>query len=112
MNIAKELLVKPKIPRTAARQTNKANHPSETIQEYYKRSIRIPFIDHVSAQLTARFDEDTCKTITSLLRLVPKQIAILPSDKIPSITHSLMNYDNDLPRIKSLNNELTTWRNR
>ena len=112
MNIAEELQVKPKIPRTASRQTNRANHPSETIKEYYKRSILIPFIDYVSAQLTTRFDEDTRKTITSLLRLVPKQIAILPSENIPSITYSLMNYDNDLPRIKSLNNELTTWRNR
>ena len=115
MNVAKELSlhVKPKIPRILLPdKKNKDNHPSETIQEFYKRSILIPFIGHVSAQLTAQFAEDARKTIISLLCLVPKQIASLLSEKIPSLTDSLKNYDNDLLRLKSLNNELTTWQNR
>ena len=33
INIAKELKVKPKISRTASRQTNRANHPYEKIQK-------------------------------------------------------------------------------
>ena len=34
------------IPRTRGREQNRDNTPAETLQQYYKRSITIPFLDH------------------------------------------------------------------
>ena len=40
--------------RICSRQA-RANHPSSTIEEYYRRSLAIPFLDHLESQIDTRF---------------------------------------------------------
>ena len=67
LNLQKMLKVKPyrtgkrnlleKVPRIYSKQTNRADQPSSTPSEYYKRSFTIPVIGHLEDDLNARFAE-------------------------------------------------------
>ncbi|XP_039966074.1 uncharacterized protein LOC120778352 [Bactrocera tryoni] len=52
--IAAELDLEIKIPRLAKRQTNRDNYEGEP-EEYYRRSIYIPLLDHFLDQINERF---------------------------------------------------------
>lgn len=43
------------MPRRAKTSFYRSNVPAESVEDYYKRSVFIPFIDHFSAQLDLRF---------------------------------------------------------
>lgn len=43
------------IPRCIKKQNNRNNIPSTSPQEYYKRSVFIPFLDHMTTHLSERF---------------------------------------------------------
>ena len=45
-------------PRIASRQTKRANAPSESIEEHYKRNVAIPFLDHIHSDLVTRFSSE------------------------------------------------------
>ena len=63
--------------RTCKRQSNRINVPSESVSEYFKRSVPIPFIDHVSSSLCRRFQPETLN--------VYKGLCIIPSNIYPFI---------------------------
>jgi hypothetical protein len=44
-----------KVPRTVGLQTARNNIPADSPEQYYKRSIFLPFIDHFICQLQDRF---------------------------------------------------------
>ena len=48
----------PEIPRRCGRQRHRDNVPAEEPKDYYKRSITIPFLDHLLTQLQERFSSD------------------------------------------------------
>lgn len=54
---------------------------SRSPEEYFKRSIFIPFIDHFLSQLNSRFN-DRLKTILPLEGLIPKNNKIYPIEQI------------------------------
>ena len=43
------------IPRKTGRQTLRANHPSSTPEQYYYRSLYLPYVDHLVAEMDRRF---------------------------------------------------------
>lgn len=43
------------IPRKCQRQTLRDNHPGENTEEYFRRSVGVPFLDHLLSQLKSRF---------------------------------------------------------
>ena len=45
------------VPRVRARQTQRANVPAATADEYYRRSVYVPFLDQVIDELKSRFDD-------------------------------------------------------
>ena len=59
-----------KMPRIAARQTQRVNVPANTPQEYYRRAVYLPFIDTCIGQLTERFTEHHAK-VQLLCSLLP-----------------------------------------
>lgn len=71
-DIANDLDVTIKIPRLTNRQTKRANHPCENVEEYYRRSIYIPILDNVILDLKCRFPEETLK-LYNLFILFPDQ---------------------------------------
>ena len=38
-------------PRLCHRQTARDNHPAISVEEYYRRSLAIPFIDHLNSEI-------------------------------------------------------------
>lgn len=54
-NCSKEVGEEIKIPRIASRQIYRENYDCNTPEEYYRRSLYIPFIDHFICQLEIRF---------------------------------------------------------
>ena len=45
----------PSIPRRCSRQTQRANVPAETPEEFYRRSLTVSFIDHMISHIDTRF---------------------------------------------------------
>lgn len=52
--IATTLSVDIKVPRTAARQKNRANYSTTDPESYYRQAHFIPYLDHTIASLTNR----------------------------------------------------------
>lgn len=42
------------IPRTASRQRHRENTPNDSPEEYYPQTLFIPFLDHITEQMSSR----------------------------------------------------------
>ena len=57
-------------PRLCRRQTIRENHPASFVEEYYRRSLAIPFIDHLKSEIKSRFTEHSILAL-KCLKIVP-----------------------------------------
>eukprot|EP00731_Ephydatia_muelleri_P033934 Em0042g13a len=64
-----------KQPRQAQRQRNRVNMESCSDQEYFKRDIYYPFLDHILSELRSRFNKHNSRIITHLWSLIPRFIS-------------------------------------
>ena len=55
MRMATSIDVTPQKPRVAGRSTQRANAPSESVEEHYIRNVFIPFLDNIIAELETRW---------------------------------------------------------
>lgn len=77
------------------RQCFRSNIPSSTPLEYYKRSIMIPFLDHIQNELGQRFSSQQKKGI-QLLNLLPSNVT--SNMEVPKSLKELVQlYHEDLP---------------
>jgi len=53
--ISEKLDVTAQKPRTCQVQRNRANTPAETVEDYYRRNLTIPFVDHLINEPEVRF---------------------------------------------------------
>jgi len=60
----------PCMPRICGRQTLRDNVTTDTPDSYFKRSLTIPFLDHLSAEIETLFS-DTAKKAAKGLNLMP-----------------------------------------
>lgn len=94
-----------KCPRTAARQTNRSNVSADSPEEYFRRTIYIPFVDHVISDLHDRFD-DHKRGIFCLSAIVPERVSSYNfSDIMPAITM----YSSFIGTSDSLSAEFELW---
>ena len=105
VRMAQAVHVEPSMLRITSLQKNRSNTPAETAQEYYRRNLAIPFVDHIIVQLESRF---SClsKQSASLLGLVPSVMCRKDID----ITEAANLYDSDLPSPELLRSELFRWK--
>ena len=91
------------------RQTNRANPPADTPEEYYKRAVFFPFVDTVLAQIEERFLRHKSNW-EKLLLILPSKI-VSTSVKFETIVESLKFYEKflagDLDEVKS---EFLRWK--
>ncbi len=89
-------------PRTCGRQTKRNNTPADGPEEYYKRSVTIPFLDHLLNELDTRF---SClhERAAVGMSLVPSVMLSRPS------TEELSFFSDDLPHHDALHAELNQW---
>jgi hAT family C-terminal dimerisation region len=95
-------------PRNAGRQTHRANAPAEGTEEYYRRNIFIPFLDHLINELKVRFGDDVPKQVR-LQELMP---AAMNATSLPRIMEAAELFEFDLNRsLLEVEAEVKTWMN-
>ena len=86
------------LPRTAGRQTLRDNHPADTEETYFRRTVAIPVLDHLLNELRDRFQN--AELAADGLSLVPETLISTPRD-FPPVPHGLLGlirlWDTDLP---------------
>jgi hypothetical protein len=101
-DICEALDIPIKKPRICSRQTKRTNVPSESTEEYYRRAITAPLLDHLISEMNGRFTDLNSRAATGIL-LVPAAMDRLPSRE------ELSFFIPDLPSPDSLDAELLQW---
>ncbi|KAK0146901.1 repressor of the inhibitor of the protein kinase [Merluccius polli] len=104
-SLAELVEVIPSLPRIAKKQAHRSNTPAANPQEYWKRTIFLPFIDHLTTEVRDR----VCLALPRL-----KAQYLLP-DKLPLLTDSLWmeikeEYGALMPSVDTADVELNLWR--
>ena len=95
-----------KQPRQAARQQNRVNIQSASDEEYFKRSVYLPFLDHVLSELRTRFSK-VHQTVSHLWTLIPKFIA---SYSFADLQPALAIYPQFLESEQAVRGEFDMWK--
>lgn len=93
------------MPRIASRQQHRSNPESATPCDYFKKTIGIPFLDHVISYLESQFSESAV-TASTLLGIVP---SVLCSRDI-NFNEVVSTYEQDLPSPELFPMELSRWK--
>ena len=98
-------------PRVCSRQLNRDNTPAESVSEYWKRTVAIPFLDTVCSELKSRFSQETVAHY-ELCALIPSVITTKSSDEIADLDDVLRRkWNHLLPLPSSFESELFRWKN-
>ncbi|XP_061706345.1 zinc finger MYM-type protein 1-like [Cydia pomonella] len=117
-DIAEQLGVElnvPRIPRGGGRQIYRANHQTNSAEEYYRVAIYVPLLDYVLTDLRQRFSTETLDTF-HLTVLIPENIIKnSPEEDVKSIQFLLERFGRllDLDRgvaSQLLKDEMLLWR--
>ena len=106
--LADKLDIAVAVPRINARQVHRDNIPADSPEEYYRRNLMIPFLDHITTELENRFGP-IHQTKVKLLGLVP---ALATSYPLASINEVGDLYKADLPSPYLLSTEFSRWKSR
>jgi Domain of unknown function (DUF4371)/hAT family C-terminal dimerisation region len=105
-SICQDLNVELKQSRLTARQAHRSNIPSENAEEYFRRSIFIPYLDSIISSLRTRFSCTQGKAF-SLLQLHPQDMNKLDKVSFLNVVENINNlYGDILPNFTA---EATTW---
>ncbi|XP_050426676.1 uncharacterized protein LOC126836993 [Adelges cooleyi] len=96
--IAIKLNVEPKIPRTCSNQKNRINVPFNNIEDFYKKTIFIPYLDDLIMALNERFLPHN-ETIISLQFVLPRIIVKKPFFNLKKAVEF---YKRDLPGLNDI----------
>ena len=97
------------LPRLNIRQRNRVNVPAGSPQEYFKRSIFIPFLDHVLGDLKERF-ADHNSAVYCLSTLIPAFIHQYSFDDLLPALEMYDKFVDDYPN--KLRSEFDLWKQR
>jgi hypothetical protein len=104
--LAKQADVSLSIPRQAAHQTKRANIPSNSAVEYFRRSLYIPFLDNIIQELTDRFLGHS-STVFYLNALIP---ASIKSYSFVDVRRALDMYSKYIQSEKHVQAEYDLWK--
>lgn len=102
LKLADELDVTPSKPRTCGRQTKRSNVPCESTEDYYKKTIAIPLLDHMLSEMNSRFGDLQIKASMGL-QVIP---AMIPQFS----TNDFEYFVDDLPSPSTLEQEMHMWK--
>lgn len=58
------------VPRLCGKQTQRSNVPHKSPEDYFRRSLYIPFLDHVLSELRHRFSDNSMPKLVHLRELL------------------------------------------
>ena len=113
VDIAEKFDISVSHPRITKKQTQRANHPSNSTQEYYKYSLTIPLVDHVFSDISSRFSKESIVAYSGLY-LIPSKIVSLNHDSVnfslkEKLSEIFKFYEEDLLSPHLFENELELW---
>ncbi|XP_074658619.1 52 kDa repressor of the inhibitor of the protein kinase-like [Tubulanus polymorphus] len=94
-------------PRTCGRQTQRSNIPAESVEQYFKRAIAIPILDHLYSEINDRFFSGQ-ETILSAFSVLPATV-LANKEWAKPFKEFCMEYIDDLPSPSSLNVKPHLW---
>ena len=97
------------MPRITHRQAHRSNPESASVEEYYKRAIVIPFLDHLINEITCRFDTNT-KQVASIQGLLP--VRTTSDFSLLDIQEAVDFYRSDLSNADVIDEEVHIWKSR
>lgn len=98
------------MPRTVDRQTQRPSQPADTAQEYFRRTIAVPFLDHLLSEFSSRFQNS--EIAHGGLKLVADQAARIdsPQHQLPEGIRRLVElWESDLPSPQDTSAEFHRW---
>ena len=107
--IAEQSQIAVTMPRVSLRQQHRPNQPSNSIEEYFKHSVTIPFLDHIVSDLTTRFNAHV-KQSASIEKLLPANIN--PDSCVKTLEQAVAFYKDDLPNVDVVDEEFHFWKSR
>ena len=106
MKFAESINVSVSVPSVISRQVHRSNTPADNPEDYYRRNIMKPFLDHILLEMQERFGGIHHQKV-KLLGLIP---SIAVSYKCASIEEVGQLYTTDLPSPHMLNTEYRRWK--
>ncbi|XP_046864377.1 52 kDa repressor of the inhibitor of the protein kinase-like [Xenia sp. Carnegie-2017] len=98
----------PSKPRTTRLQSHRPNTSAESILEYYRRVVSIPFLDHLISEIKKRFSERNLNILDATYGM-PKNVLSNPEGWKERFSQFLNKYKDDLPQPRLLPTELEMW---
>ena len=105
-SICEELDIELKQPRLNKRQVHRSNLPSENAEEYFRRSIFIPYLDSIISSLQIRYSSTQEKAF-SLLQLHPKEMSKLDKSSFLTVLEDINSLYGDI--LPNFIPDATTW---
>ena len=96
-------------PRLSLRQQHHSNPPTDSVEEYFKVTVTIPFLDHLLSDLTSRFAAHVKQT-ASIQKLLP--VNINPDSTIDGFEQAVSFNRDNLPNSDLLDEEFHLWKSR
>ena len=87
-------------------QTQRANHPAESVFQYFIRSRIIPLYDHMINQLECRFSALSNKAVLAL-KLLPEKVSSASEEEITSVEQA---HSGSMPYPESFRNEVKLYK--
>ena len=97
--------VDPSKPRSCTHQRNRPNAQVETVEEWYRVNVAVPFLDHIIAELDSQFSV-LVQTSSKLLGLIP---SVMCFKKDLDLSEAVQLYCNDLPSPQQFDQEFRRW---
>ena len=102
--LAADVDIEPRIPRTAGRQQHRVNIPAETPEMYWQRAVYFPLVDHLVQELTDRLLSQEDRFLGQYL--VPAKLNAFNSGVQGKLYET---YKTDLSEKKDFDNEILRW---
>jgi hypothetical protein len=97
------------MPRVSQRQQHRSNPQCTSIEEYYKTTVAIPFLDHLLNELSNRFETHS-KHAASLQMIIPARFTV--DSSMTDIEEAISFYSDDLPNKDIIDEEFHIWKTR
>ena len=94
------------VPRTCLRQTARSNVQASSPEEYWCRTVYVPFLDHLIQGFDDRFNKLSPDTVRGL-KLLPTNVSKLSPDDTTAI---LQRFRSDLPSPGSFTQKIRMWK--
>ncbi|XP_063623118.1 52 kDa repressor of the inhibitor of the protein kinase-like [Cydia splendana] len=104
--IANEIGAEITVRRITGRQTNRPNIQTQSVEEYYRLSVYIPFLDYLLSEMSSRFPSAPLQTIGQLQKLLSHNFS---DEDIEDVLRGAELYKDDLPCFLALKGELKIW---